>query len=194
MPPVLFRDFKSLTAWKNQHDMAIQRVGNRRLTSVVRIRGYYRCLNSGLNTLLPYDQLWARASYRSYASAMKELSQSGFNIAGSDMIGVHADHVINRARLLHLPHTWVKLFPVEATSNAPFGNIERRLPAIVFVDDQIRLSPILFLKLYCGRIPIDVNDLAATLADIRGRLLTANAHIATLLHDMERDALRFLPA
>jgi len=108
-PPVMFGNFHLLEKWATYHGLDILKIDGIRTTSAVRMTGFYRVYSKGIE--FGYNHVWVRAGYTRYIKAL-EAAAAGHRIGKSDLAAIHADHVINRARLKEIPDAWVAIFPV----------------------------------------------------------------------------------
>src|SRR3546814_3669110 len=72
------------------------------------------------------DFVWVRARWSRYRQALVKRARD----AGEDTLCayLHADHIVARRRLEHLPDAWVMLLEVPKHANSTFGSrIEKKL-------------------------------------------------------------------
>ena len=112
---------------------------------------------------------WARASHKPYRAAWAPHHARADGQAREQLRALHADHVINKARLAaHYPEAWVMLFPVPDRSNSPFGSaVEKALPD---VPPGLDLDPLVLFKLLSAEFPKDAAELATQLSAIAGQV------------------------
>jgi hypothetical protein len=164
----MFSTLAGLRRWASQHDLGMRPMTGVSPTSALRVKGQYRCGSRATDHR--YDQVWARIKYSCYAKALQASALHFANIGRASLAGIHADHVINRARLGHHPQAWVMIFPVPREANSPFGSIERRLAIVPQGQTRIDLTPLIALKLYCGFLPRTQRELDSAMIDVLGQI------------------------
>jgi len=190
-PPVFFKNRDLLVEWTTGHGLEIQKVGRAKLTSAIRVCGFYTSFRR--NVSFGYGHVWVRASYTAYARRLRHVAQTSFNIVPTDWAKIDADHVINRASLAHHPDAWVALFPVDKRANRHFGAaVETRLPKVRPNVDRINLPPIAAFKLFCGRMPTTPDDFGWAMSDIRNQFDPSRPGVTKYCDDIERDARSIL--
>lgn len=190
-PPVWFRDFDELTMWARVHGLdEPKKVKGARVTSAVRISGQGQALDTPRSFW--YDQIWVRASYTRYRKALEAFALAGFSVDRSALREFHADHVINRKRLLDFPGSWVAIFPVHEEANCPFGRIEAMLPPVPSDAFEVALPPLVALKLFCGKMPTNSAELKHAMCDVRGQFDTSLDRVDRFCAEMETEAGRYI--
>lgn len=178
--PAMFSDVDRLRRWAGRLGLRAKPVSGIKPTLALDV--------SGSVAGEPYYQTWASVRFSSYARALRAAALHYCEVDRVSLAGIHADHVINRARLKNHKDAWVMLFPVPREANSPFGAIERRLANVPEQVTRIDLTPLVALKLFCGRLPRTETELALAMNDVRGQLSFAKG----LCDQMQADASRYM--
>ncbi|MEJ2793217.1 hypothetical protein WAE56_07350 [Iodobacter sp. LRB] len=180
-PPAMFASRIKLEEWTSKNNFSIKKVGKKNSRNYLLMKNEY----------LSIDFLWVRASFISYRALFKRYVVdtniyekptstpdesyhkfiSNFKFA---LPFIHADHVINQARLKkNHPDAWVMLFPTSSAANSSFGSkVEKTLADIPENIDKYFIDPILLLQLYCtGLSPKNEVDLQRSIDIIKGHFL-----------------------
>lgn len=167
-PPVLFENYEGLEDWARSRRLDEPKaIGRIRKSSALLVAGQYHPPTSDFS--FRYSQIWARARYTRYASALKKHALWSRKVEADAYRELHADHIINRARLANIKDAWVAIFPVYRSSNCSFGRIERCLPKIEPGFKALAVPPLMALKLYIGKLPRTASELDWAMMDIRGQ-------------------------
>ena len=120
-------------------------------------------------------------------------------LAPSEFPDLHADHVINRARLRDLPDAWVVLFPVSGKVNSRFGSsVEKGLPPLPTGIGHAVIDPLPAFKLLCDLIPRTEKEFSEQMNVVTGWFASDDENtqvIAEFLADMRlqvRQALKLM--
>ena len=161
-PPVFFAKFHLLEGWALSQGFAVARPNR----NSCHVRGWV----SNGEGRTQFRQLWVRAGYKDYRKSFVEFYRGLCDSLPGDLRNVHADHVINKARISN--DAWVQIFPVAADANRKYGSaFERYFPEVGPETKQLHLSPLIAFKLFCGRVPADQFELDRAMEDVRGHLL-----------------------
>ncbi|MGG6893764.1 hypothetical protein [Rhizobium sp. BR 315] len=191
LPPLFFRNLSMLYTWAISRGLLVKRLAEVDCCGAYRISGQYRGINTPASW--GYDQIWVRVACNQYRTALQTQALSTFNLSGRDLSGIHADHVINRARLKEHLGGWVCLFPVPARANTHFGSVvERKMPPVPAHVDRIDLSPLVAFKLFCGVFPRSPIQLEAAMKDIRGQWHTPFPHVHRFIDAMQAEAMPYM--
>src|SRR3546814_13148779 len=94
------------------------------------------------------DFVWVRARWSRDRQALVKRARD----AGEDTLCayLHADHIVARRRLEHLPDAWVMLLEVPKHANSTFGSrIEKKLLPLPPTTVRYNLTGLELFKLYC---------------------------------------------
>ncbi|MBY3441813.1 hypothetical protein [Rhizobium laguerreae] len=189
LPPVFFNDIEKLTAWAKGHELNIEALVEEDIVIGYRVSGFYK----GKEACWGYDKLWVQVDCDQYRKALQRQALSTYKVSAHQITGIHADHIINRARLCAHPKGWVCLFPVPGHANTNFGStIEKKLQPVPADIERIDLSPLVAFKLFCGIYPRTESQLKSAMRDIRGQWHTPFSHVENFIKKMEADALPFM--
>lgn len=191
VPLVLFKDRQALMEWSASRRLRVEKIEGFSKNNALRIRGPYQC-QAGYS--FGYNQVWVRAKYTNYARFLRRIAETSFKHAPSDLTGIDADHVINRARIKHLPDAWVMLFPVPKGPNRGFGaRIEKYLPKPVANTASVELPPLIAFKLLCGELPKTMAQLTHAMeSNIRCTIMQHIPFAKEYCDQMEKDVAKFM--
>ncbi|MBY5448097.1 hypothetical protein HFO91_00165 [Rhizobium leguminosarum] len=180
-----------LYAWAFERDLQIKRAWDLADGEICRITPLYP--RSRTPGTAGYDKIWVRVSSDLYRTGLQHQALSAFKLTPKELTGVHADHIINRARLKNHPDGWVCLFPVPARANTHFGSVvERKLAPVDGSVDRIDLSPLVAFKLFCGIFPRSPVQLDTAMKSIRGQWHTQFPHIQDFIDEMHVEATPYM--
>lgn len=189
--PVFFRNRMLLKIWAIEQGLQFQPIPHFDCDGAYRLTG-----QPGISTpaLSGYDKVWVRAACNQYRTALQQQALSTFHLSHKQMRGIHADHIVNRARLrTHHLSGWVCLFPVPAKANTHFGSVvERLLPPVPSEVDRIDLTPLIAFKLFCGIFPKSPSQLEAAMASIRRQWHVPFPHVQAFIEQMHTDAIPYM--
>ncbi|WP_321920153.1 hypothetical protein [Paraburkholderia tropica] len=209
MPPAMFSSLDELKAWACGSGIEISSLKDQARTRACLLR-------TRTGQLPEYEAVWVSVANDKYREAMLSYIREGFlprNKVGGDestrfeprpedrakleaaLKTVHADHVINRARLRpNHPDGWVMLLPVPAKSNSGYGSmVERGLPAVAANETRIDIDAMLCVKLFgLKNPPGDSPNLAKVLSMLNGMIPDCPAKDA-LLKTVEREWTQRFP-
>lgn len=133
-PPAMFRNHSDLFNWIETNGLLYDAIQGSN-GNIIRVRGTFKAAGQSI----PYSQLWAKASYKSYRKPWAGYHAKADKVPVDQLRKMHADHVINKERIRgSFSKAWVMLFPVPDGSNSPFGSsIEKNLPALTGKDVDI---------------------------------------------------------
>lgn len=168
-PPAMFKDAGALEEWLRINDFGCEKV-NGSVGNIVRVFGDFKFGAARVG----YNQLWARADYKNYRKPWASFHRNADDVVGS-MQTLHADHVINKERILpNFPEAWVMLFPVAGGSNSPFGAVEHNLPDLteedIDEDGSYAIDPLVGFKIFSSEYPRDQPELDEQLRALDGQV------------------------
>ena len=176
-PPVYFRERYLLEGWALTEGFTFEQP----TPDVCHVKGWK---GNGTEEAR-FSQLWVRAGYWGYRDRFLEFHRGLCDSFPDDLKYIHADHVINRARILE--HAWVQIFPVPAAANRKYGSaFERYFPKIGRSTKRIDLPPLVCFKLFCGRVPSEPSELDWAMQDVRGQFLQSIPEIRLYCDRIER--------
>jgi len=205
LPIMMYTDVSYLEAWVDlerrklensnyrEWRLKIYPVGRRSLNDIKHVQGKIR---SPAGVILEYDQIWVRASYRHYRAAFRSFHIKRDCIGADVMQSIHADHVINKARLRCHPNAWVVLFPVLSEINSFFGSrVERNCAVLPGDVSSASMDPLPAFKLFAHAFPRNIEELEGEINKIRGWLganpITRNV-VNDFLNKMHAEVLTYI--
>jgi hypothetical protein len=174
-PPAAFENFKILNLWANEYGLRVRalKYDNLRNPVMVQIYGDWTIPLDGFFQSCPYSQIWTLSNFSGYREPFAEFHCTNDDIDFKGLTGLHADHVINRARLRSLPDSWVLLFPVDRKSNIGHGaKVEKRLKPIEKIDEVMYLDSVSLFKIFSNDFPKTTTDLDRALENFEGQILS----------------------
>lgn len=179
-PTMLYELTTDLEQWvSTEPNLTSESISGASFSQLRRIHGTIKC--NGVN--LSYDQIWVRVTYSGYRKAFAQHHSGREGIARHELAGLHADHVINRARLKNIPDAWVVLFPVLGSVNSRFGSaVEKSLEPLMPGVGKASMDPLPAFKLFCESMPKVMSDVPKQMAIVRGQL-AFNVNNAQLLNN-----------
>lgn len=143
--PIAFKDFDALQGWlKNEfHNAEITKVGRRKLQNVILITGLIKVGQE----LREYEQVWVRATYKSYRRAMMQYYQTKFR--GRHLKRYDIDHSVARKTLKSWSNAWVNILYVDSGINRSIGGLMERYSSMnIKHSDRIFFNAECLLKLF----------------------------------------------
>lgn len=191
VPLVLLKDRQALIKWGASRRLRVEKIEGFDENNALRICGLYQCQDG---CSFGYNQIWVRAEYKNYGRFLRSIAETSFKHAPGDLTGIDADHVINRARIRHLPDAWVMLFPVPKGPNRGFGaRIEKYLPKPAKNTASVELPPLIAFKLLCGELPKTMAELTHAMeSNIRCRIMQHVPFAKEYCDQMEKDVAEFM--
>src|SRR3546814_4364637 len=116
--------FRSLEVWANSLSLELSPLYGKAGSNAVRVAGEFPFRKHSATMWV--DFVWVRARWSRYRQALVKRARD----AGEDTLCayLHADHIVARRRLEHLPDAWVMLLEVPKHANSTFGSrIEKKL-------------------------------------------------------------------
>jgi hypothetical protein len=189
-PPVMFKSRTELAQWAASLDLKEKKIGRFSENNAIVFYGTI----SGSVENFGYAQIWVRASYKNYAKVLHAVGVKHYKHKPDELIGLDADHVINRARISHLREAWVSLFPVYQGANRSFGaRIEKYFLQPNESTARMDLPPLVALKLLCVDMPKTMEELQVVMEEnIRKRILQDRKFGKEYCDQMEKDAAEYM--
>jgi len=168
-PPAMFRRRPELDQWVTTNKLSWEPIP--RSDCKIRIYGELEAVGE----YVLYSQLWAEAAYKPYRRPWAAYHASSDKVAVKLLKTMHADHVINKERILpNFPAAWVMLFPVPGNSNSPFGSlIEHQLPCLSDVEvgrDGYAIDGLVGFKIFSTEYPRTEAELQEQLKAVCGQV------------------------
>ncbi|WP_031364370.1 hypothetical protein [Caballeronia sordidicola] len=181
-PPAMFSSFTLLEAWCASEGYIAESVGKVPPDEARLVRASYDNFT--------YESIWVHTKSERYRRAMNAHFTKGFGERDengkltkvgklkllSALRRLHADHVINRARLASLPESWVMLMPVGGDSNSSYGSIvERKQPAYPAGTLSAKIDPLILVKIFAmAKVPRNLAQLEKLVSLVSGQMVESN--------------------
>jgi hypothetical protein len=193
LPTMMFENTSIFLKWiRSERGLQAEILKGVPLSKMCRVHGTIK--RGGVQ--LSYDQLWVKATYRRYRNPFVKHHAFRDRFDPRDLSSLHADHVINRARLRKLPDAWVVLFPVYGANNSRFGSlVEKKLLPLEKGVRQASMDPLPAFKLLCDSMPRVAADLPKQMEVVANWLAVDDSNetvVAQFLSDMNRQVLASL--
>jgi hypothetical protein len=182
-PPAMFRNRSELHQWMEINKLSCESIPGSK-ENIIRVHGTFKAIGEDV----PYSQIWARASYRSYRKPWARYHAKADKLQPELLTKMHADHVINKERILgSFSKAWVMLFPVPDGSNSPFGSsVEKSLPALSAKDvnsEGYAINGLVGFKIFSMEYPRTEEEMVEQLKAVKGQ-------VPEWFHDEVKRAIR----
>lgn len=177
-PPVMFSEKQYLERWGKRHQMQISPIKGISIDDAILMSS---------SAVSHYECIWVRTGANNYRKALEAQGET-YGLTSNELQHVDADHIANRQRMADIAKSWVVLLPVPWQSNRTFGSgFERMFEKIAAGTEQLTFEPLMTLKLFLVEIPLTMDQLDASIKDLRGQLAEANGAREQLISELISD-------